>query len=918
VAGSGGPIHSRIDFARLTAALLDRAHVLVPQWLPGGTQRGKEYVCADLSGGQGSSCSVNVATGRWADFASDDCGADLVALYAAVEGLDQAQAARALIDELGLGDCLVEVARRVRAPSSSAGGAAEPPPALPEEAYAAGVGDGGRHKVADPKPRRERRWKPIVPVPAHALEPTFKHFDRPDSARTHTWEYSFEGRRYGYVVRFRTSDGGKDTLPYTWCTDELDPQGTQRWAWKTWEEPRPLYVPATLLAADPRLVPVCLVEGEKCALAGHELLGHEFDFVSWPGGGKAWPRADWAWLRGRVVYLWPDCDAQRFALTKVEREAKVDPGTKEIMPAARQPGMRAMVGIGSLLAAEHGCTVCMVQIPQPGQAPTDGWDIADAIEQGWDAARVRDFIRAAVPFVAPDDAVRAKAAPTPTRASAGEEGGAPDAPASNAWRAHLLLSVTTGAVKAVRENVTLVLDGWAEKGVPGAVECAGLIRHNEFSNNIDKMRATPWGTPAGEWSEADELMMGDWLVRTFGLPSMARAVLEEAVIVVARRHAYHPVRERMEGLRGRWDGTPRLDTWLARCYLVEDEFDEREPLYEYLAKAGAWFVMAMVARVLSPVMLGRQQYCGPGVKFDYMLVLEGPTDWGKSTSAAILGGEYFADTGLDVSNKDSLMNIQGIHVYEWPELDGFVAQDLTAIKRFIASPCDRFRATFDRRPAKYPRQVVFVGTTEEAHYLKDLQGNRRFWPVRLTREPDNEWLRDNLEQMFAEAVVRLDARERFWPVKGERDLFRAQQMTRAIESSLGSAIKRFLYDGHPNNPIGAPGNELDGIMVMDLLQILQFPIEKQTYALVRQATAVLSSMGWAPRKAKRDETPAEARLRDRRPLMWMRPDDVDGRDGRNDRDSPSGGSPGSGRPSSDEMSPPGTNHGEDPEAPCPF
>ena len=61
-----------IDFNGLAAALLDRIDQLLPQWLPGGARSGSEYECADLSGGRGTSCKINVNTGAWADFATDD------------------------------------------------------------------------------------------------------------------------------------------------------------------------------------------------------------------------------------------------------------------------------------------------------------------------------------------------------------------------------------------------------------------------------------------------------------------------------------------------------------------------------------------------------------------------------------------------------------------------------------------------------------------------------------------------------------------------------------------------------------------------------------------------------------------------------------------------------------------------------
>mgnify|MGYP000847966722 CR=1 FL=1 len=69
-----------IDFKGLNEALLRQAETLLPQWLPGGKRAGREYTCASLSGGAGHSCSVNLSNGRWADFATDVRGGDLISL----------------------------------------------------------------------------------------------------------------------------------------------------------------------------------------------------------------------------------------------------------------------------------------------------------------------------------------------------------------------------------------------------------------------------------------------------------------------------------------------------------------------------------------------------------------------------------------------------------------------------------------------------------------------------------------------------------------------------------------------------------------------------------------------------------------------------------------------------------------------
>lgn len=860
-----------IDFAALAKALLERADTLVEQWLQGGKKQGYNWMCGGFEGGPGRSLGVNLRTGAWGEFAGDEKGGDLISLYAAIHNLNNGQAARELMRQLGW-EPLASSPARVQTPALRAAvGDRRPEPPPEHEAPPGG-------EAAKPT-KRDTIWAPIVPVPRNTPVPTFKHFHRGEPAAV--WEYAFDGERYGYVCRYTTSDGGKEILPYTWCEDTSDGRGTRKWQWKQWDAPRPLYVPATLLS-DGGALPVVVVEGEKCALAGHQLLGHEFDFVSWPGGGNACDLAQWGWLLGRTVVLWPDVDAKRKKLTKEEREAGVDKATKALLPEAMQPGMKAMVRIGTLLMADHACSVAMCPVPAPGDV-ADGWDIADAIEQGWDADTVRAFIRGARTFVPPDDAALAKVGhdlanaggiSTASRAAAGSGGGgAADEAAgvgederNDAWRKHLLTS-DKGSIKAVRENAVLALDGWPERGVEGAQALGGVIGFNEFTNNVEKMKAAPWRSPAGVWEESDELHMGEYLVREHWLPSMPRGTLEEAVLMVARRHAFHPVRARVEACRGKWDGVPRLETWLRRTCLIEDEFDDKDPLQQYLTRAGKWFVMGMCARVLTTVKQGARIVRGPGTKFDFMLIFESPQGWGKSSLAAVLGGEYFADTGLVLGDKDSYQNIQGVWIYEWGELENMSKAEVSKVKLFCSSWKDRFRASYDRRARDYPRQVVFVGTTNESHYLTDPTGNRRFWPVRVTTPPDAVWLAENLEQMFAEALHRLDAGERFWPTREEQiELFDPQQQARTVVNSIDSSIRRYLYDEDQTVPHGGVnGALLSEIGMQDLLARIGFSIEKQTDVVVKRASAVMHALGWP---LKRKSNPG-------RPYVYVRPPSKD-------------------------------------------
>lgn len=87
-----------IDFESLAAELQGQSLSLLQKWLPSGKLRGREYVCGNLQGDSGDSLSINIDTGAWADFAggANDKGGDLISLYAAINKISNAEAAKKL------------------------------------------------------------------------------------------------------------------------------------------------------------------------------------------------------------------------------------------------------------------------------------------------------------------------------------------------------------------------------------------------------------------------------------------------------------------------------------------------------------------------------------------------------------------------------------------------------------------------------------------------------------------------------------------------------------------------------------------------------------------------------------------------------------------------------------------------------
>jgi hypothetical protein len=93
----------RIDFKLLASRCLRHSDSLVKEILPEGHQRGNEWISrnpmrCDRNPG---SFSINLKTGKWADFATGDCGGDIISLIAYIYQEPQLEAAKRLNKILG-------------------------------------------------------------------------------------------------------------------------------------------------------------------------------------------------------------------------------------------------------------------------------------------------------------------------------------------------------------------------------------------------------------------------------------------------------------------------------------------------------------------------------------------------------------------------------------------------------------------------------------------------------------------------------------------------------------------------------------------------------------------------------------------------------------------------------------------------
>lgn len=373
-----------------------------------------------------------------------------------------------------------------------------------------------------------------------------------------------------------------------------------------------------------------------------------------------------------------------------------------------------------------------------------------------------------------------------------------------------------GELKNTLPNIVLII-----KNDP---RLSGIMAFNQFSQEVvvkntprigKKKRDSsyePVNLTGDLWKVRDELNGNNWTdnhdadirhliecksqLQGYGIKISDRD-LKAAIDKCAQQNFFHPVKNKI--LEVEWDGTPRCETLFIDYLGTEDS--------PYYRQAALLTLVGAVARIFEP-----------GSKFDFVPILEGTQGKGKSTFIKILGLDWMNELQGDVGDgKQMVEAMQGSWILEIGELSSMHKAEVNDLKSFLTRTVDKVRLAYERRARDFPRQCIFIGSTNDQEYLRDQTGGRRFWPIvcDLEGQIDNPRLRRNILQIWAEAYT-IYERMREDNAFGDLPLFMtdaaasgAEQMqeSRRLESAeevMAGQIKAWL-----DEPIGAQFDDLD-------------------------------------------------------------------------------------------------------------
>jgi predicted P-loop ATPase len=293
-----------------------------------------------------------------------------------------------------------------------------------------------------------------------------------------------------------------------------------------------------------------------------------------------------------------------------------------------------------------------------------------------------------------------------------------------------------------------------------------------FDTFRDEIVVAPHGTE--EWGPLGDdgtTRIMEQFERASFLP-IAREVMRQTLAMVANERKFDSAIRWLESLK--WDGVPRVGKFLSEYCGAEDS--------PYTRAVSRYLWSALAGRVLEP-----------GCKADMVPILVGRQGAKKTSAVAALvpSPDYFTEVNLTERDEDLSRKMRGRLVGEIGELRGLSTRDLESIKTFITRRDEDWIPKYKEFATRFPRRLVFIGTTNSREFLADDTGHRRWLPVEVDVS-DVERIKTDRLQLWAEGAVLWAAGGIAW--REAEELAPAVHQKHVVSDSWEALISRWLDD----------------------------------------------------------------------------------------------------------------------------
>ena len=343
----------------------------------------------------------------------------------------------------------------------------------------------------------------------------------------------------------------------------------------------------------------------------------------------------------------------------------------------------------------------------------------------------------------------------------------------NPQNVSLLALTDKGVVKNTQSNYTVIVKN--DKYIQSHVRYNELKQTLEFDGKM--------------FTDDDCTIIATYISRVYGLENrktLSNTIIRDNVI------CYNPVKDAIEdGIEDfkLEDGESYIDEFFSKI-CNRTPRDDDDAIYQ-----------REVARMI--FYGGINRLYRPGCKFDYMPILVGRQGCGKSSIVDWLNPIRSSYVDLrTIDGKEAIELIQGGFVVELSELLAFVrTKDAESMKSFVTRCVDKYRVPYKQFSEERPRTCLLIGTTNDAAFLTDVTGNRRYLPVSLYDMSakflyeNEEFVRDYINKCWKEALMLMKQGKTYLHIPYEyNDIVIDHQDEFTVEDPVYIKVKEYVDD----------------------------------------------------------------------------------------------------------------------------